>query len=141
VVQQVKQREALTLIAPWPDSYALHSSIKEISGGGVGGDRDPLPAPKAQLPKPAMQQITPPQIVLRNNQPKLPVEATLVVPPQLRLGENHMPNLGHPTAAPLPSAPPSNGTGSGGGIGSGSGGGVGEGPGSGTHRRGPTGKD
>jgi TonB family protein len=45
-----------------------------------------------------------------------------------------MPTIGNPTAAIMPSAPPSNGTGSGGGIGSGSGGGVGvgHGPGVGT---------
>jgi len=42
-----------------------------------------------------------------------------------------MPNLGTATAAPMPAAPPSNGTGSGGGIGSGSGGGVGVGHGAG----------
>jgi protein TonB len=54
-----------------------------------------------------------------------------VVPPQVRLAENKMLNLGVPSAAPLPSAPPSNGTGSGGGIGSGSGGGVGVGHGPG----------
>jgi hypothetical protein len=42
-----------------------------------------------------------------------------------------MPNLGMLSAAPLPSALPSNGTGSGAGIGSGSGGGVGVGHGAG----------
>jgi TonB family protein len=78
-----------------------------------------------------MQQITPPQIVLRNQHPKLAVEPTVVVPPQVHLASNHMPNLGNPSATALPSAPPSNGTGSGGGIGSGSGGGVGVGHGPG----------
>ncbi|HLV89314.1 MAG TPA: energy transducer TonB [Candidatus Sulfotelmatobacter sp.] len=131
VVQQVKQRETVTLIAPSPDTYALHPSKEVVSGGGGGGDHDPLPAPKAQLPKLAMEQITPPQIVLRNDKPKLAVQPTVVVPPQVHLAENHMPNLGNPSAPPLPSAPPSNGIGSGGGIGSGSGGGVGEGHGPG----------
>jgi len=131
VVQQVRQRETVTLIAPSPDSYTLHSSKQDVSGGGGGGDRDVVPAPKARLPKLAMEQITPPQIVLRNNKPKLTAEPTVVVPPQVQLAENHMPNLGNPKAALLPSAPPSNGTGAGGGIGSGSGGGVGEGHGAG----------
>jgi periplasmic protein TonB len=135
VVQKVQQHETVTLIAPSPDSYAMPVAKKVVSGGGGGGDRDKLPAIKGKLPKPAMQQITPPQIIVRNEHPKLAVQPTVVVPPQVHLASNHMPNLGNPSApAPLPSAPPSNGTGSGGGIGSGSGGGVGvgHGPGVGT---------
>jgi periplasmic protein TonB len=131
IVQQVQKRDVVTLIAPSPDSYTMRPSIKEVSGGGGGGDRDPLPAPKGRLPKLATQQVTPPQIVLRNEKPKLAVEPTVVVPPQVHLAENHMLNLGPAEAPPLPAAPPSNGTGSGGGIGSGSGGGVGVGHGPG----------
>ncbi len=131
VVQQVEQHETVTLIAPPPDSYALPVAKKVVSGGGGGGDRDRIPAPKGALPKPALEQITPPQIVLRNDHPKLAAAPTVVVPPPVRLAENHMPNLGIPSASPLPSAPPSNGIGSSGGIGSGSGGGVGVGHGPG----------
>ncbi len=131
VVQRVEQHEHVTLIAPSPDSYALPTSKKEVSGGGGGGDHDALRAPKGRLPKFAMEQITPPQIVLRNEKPKLTAEPTVVVPPQVHLATNHMPNLGNPAAVPLPAAPPSNGVGSGGGIGSGSGGGIGEGHGAG----------
>jgi len=130
VVQQVEKREIVTLIAPSPDAYALPTAKKVVSGGGGGGERDPLPAPKGRLPKPAMEQITPPQIVVRNEKPRLTAEPTVVVPPQVHVADNHMPNLGTMTAA-LPAAPPSNGTGSGGGIGSGSGGGVGVGHGPG----------
>ncbi len=129
VVQQATQREVVTLIAPSPDSYVLRTSTKVVGGGGGGGDHDPLPTPKGRLPKFAMVQITPPQIVLRNMQPKLTAEPTVIVPPQVHLAENHMPNLGSPSATALPGAPPSNGSGSGGGIGSGSGGGVGVGHG------------
>lgn len=131
VVQKVQQHETVTLIAPSPDSYALPVAKKVVSGGGGGGDHDRIQAPKGNLPKAALQQITPPQIVMRNEHPKLAVEPTVVVPPQVRLAANHMPNLGNPSAVPLPSAPPSNGIGSGGGIGSGSGGGVGVGHGPG----------
>ncbi len=131
VVQHVKPRETVTLIAPSPDSYALPVAKKIASGGGGGGAHDVLPAPKGKLPKVALQQITPPQIIVRKEAPKLAVEPTVVVPPQVRMAENHIPTLGDPVAAPLPSAPPSNGTGSGGGIGSGSGGGVGVGHGPG----------
>jgi periplasmic protein TonB len=131
VVQKVAARQSVILIAPSPESYALPTSKTVISGGGGGGDQDRLPAPKGRLPKTAMQQITPPAIIVRNEKPKLAVQPTVVVPPQVHLAENHMPNLGVSSAAVMPSAPPSNGTGSGGGIGSGSGGGVGVGHGPG----------
>lgn len=132
VVTQIQQHETVTLIAPSLDSYALPVAKKVVSGGGGGGEHDVLEAPKGRLPKTAMQQITPPSIILRNPHPKLAVAPTVVVPPQVHLADNHMPTLGIPTAAAaLPSAPPSNGTGSGAGIGSGSGGGVGVGHGAG----------
>jgi protein TonB len=136
IVQTAKPRQIVTLIAPSPESYMLKTSKVDVGGGGGGGDRDPLPAPKVelpkeQLPKLAEQQIAPPQIVLHNAKPKLTATPTVVVPPQVHLAENHMPNLGNLTSAPMPSAPPSNGTGSGGGIGSGSGGGLGRGHGAG----------
>jgi protein TonB len=131
VVQQAKPREIVTLIAPSPDTYTMAPAKKEVSGGGGGGDRDYIQAPKGKLPKLAVEQITPPQIILRNEKPKLAVESTVVIPPQVKVADNHMPNLGVPAAPVMPSAPPSNGTGSGGGIGSGSGGGVGVGHGPG----------
>jgi TonB family protein len=77
-----------------------------------------------------MEQITPPAIVVRNEHPKLVAQPTVVVPPQLKIADNHMPNLGNPSAPALPTVA-SNGTGSGGGIGSGAGGGVGVGHGPG----------
>jgi protein TonB len=119
------------------DIPALPPSKTQVGGGGGGGDRDKLAATKGRLPKLAMEQITPPMVVVRNENPKLAVEPTVVVPPQIKLAMNNMPNLGDPMAA-IPNGPMSNGTGSGGGIGSGSGGGVGsgEGPGVGPGRGG-----
>jgi len=136
VVQQIeKPHEVITLVAP-DDIPALPPSKTEAGGGGGGGDRDKFQAPKGKLPKFAMQQITPPMVVVRNENPKLTAEPTVVVPPQIHLASN-MPNLGDPMSH-LPAGLPSNGTGSGGGIGSGSGGGVGsgEGPGVGPGRGG-----
>jgi periplasmic protein TonB len=131
-ITQRQIRQQVTLIAPSPESYALPVAKTVISGGGGGGDRDVIQAPKGRPPKTALQQITPPAIVVRNQKPKLTAEPTVVAPPQVHLAENHMPTLGVPAAAPvMPAAPPSNGTGSGGGIGSGSGGGVGIGHGPG----------
>jgi TonB family protein len=137
VVQEVtKPHETVTLIAP-DDIPALPPSKTQAGGGGGGGDRDKFEAPKGKLPKLAMEQITPPAMVVRNDHPKLAVEPTVVVPPQIKLAATNLPNLGDPMSH-LPSGPPSNGTGSGGGIGSGSGGGVGsgEGPGVGPGRGG-----
>jgi periplasmic protein TonB len=128
VIETPKQ-EVVTLIAPAPDAPLLKPSKTVSGGGGGGGDRDKFQAPKGTIPKPAMEQITPPAIVVRNPNPKLPVEPTVVVPPQVKLAMN-APNLGNPTAT-MPSGPPSNGTGSGAGIGSGSGGGIGVGTGPG----------
>ena len=131
IVQKVVAHEHVTLIAPSPDTYTLQVAKKVVSGGGGGGDHDRLPAPKGALPKVALQQITPPSIIVRNEHPKLTAEATVVAPPKVNIAENHMPTIGVGSAPVMPSAPPSNGTGSGGGIGSGSGGGVGVGHGPG----------
>lgn len=131
VVPGIIPHESVTLIAPSPETYALPVSKKIASGGGGGGENEKLTAPKGRLPKAAMQQITPPEIIVRNEKPKLAADPTVVVPPQLHLADNRMPNLGNPAAVPLPSAPVSNGIGSGGGIGSGSGSGVGVGHGPG----------
>lgn len=127
-----KPQETVTLIAPDLSPPPLPMSAKKgpsAAGGGGGGDCDKLQAPKGKLPKQAMEQITPPAMVIRNDHPKLPVEPTVVVPPQIKIAAN-MPNLGDPLAL-IPSGPPSNGTGAGGGIGSGYGGGVGSGTGPG----------
>jgi protein TonB len=130
VVRQAKQRDIVTIITPFPDSYILRTFKKVVSGGG-GGEHDPPPPLKGRMAKFAMEQITPPQIVVRNQKPKLTAEPTVIVPPQVHLAENRMPNFGIPSATSLPAAPPSNGSGSGGGIGSGSGGGLGVGRGAG----------
>ena len=107
--------------------YTLPASPKAAGGGGGGGDRDKLEPSKGQLPRQAKEQFVPP-VVIHNGNPKLAMEPTVVAPP-INIAVN-MPNLGDPLTK-LPVGPPSNGTGSGGGIGSGSGGGVGSGYGPG----------
>jgi len=130
--KQVVQKapEQVTLIAPPIDTPPIKPSPKEVAGGGGGGDRDKFQAPKGRIPKQDLQQITPPAIVVRNDHPKLAVQPTVVVPPEVKLQAANTLNLGNPTAA-MPSGPPSNGVGSGGGIGSGNGGGIGVGAGPG----------
>jgi TonB family protein len=77
-----------------------------------------------------MEQFTPPAVVIRNENPKLAMDPTELVPPQVHIVQPNLPNLGDPLSH-MPSTIASNGTGSGGGIGSGSGGGVGSGDGPG----------
>lgn len=107
--------------------YVLPAAPDRASGGGGGGDRDKLAAPKGALPKASDRQLAPPAVVIRNPNPILAVEPTVVVPPNIVLPQTGP--LGDPLSAVL--GPPSNGPGSGGGIGSGSGGGVGSGTGPG----------
>ena len=121
------QKVTVTLVDPG-DLPPLKPSATQSGGGGGGGDRDVLKASAGKLPKRSMEQITPPVAVIRNDHPKLAVEPTIVIPPQVQLASNNMPNLGDPMAHAIV---PSNGTGSGSGIGSGSGGGVGSGKGPG----------
>src|ERR1700721_1015746 len=77
-------------------------------GGGGGGDRDVLKASAGRLPKRSLDQITPPTVVLRNEHPKLAVEQTVIIPPEVKLASNNMPNIGDPMSH---LTMPSNGTG------------------------------
>ncbi len=73
-VKQDKPHETVTLIAPDlspPPLPMTKPSAKTSGGGGGGGDHDKLQAPKGKLPKTAMEQITPPAMVIRNDHPKL----------------------------------------------------------------------
>ncbi len=102
---------------------------KSMQGGGGGGDRSPLPAPKGKLPKASLKQFTPPMVVVNNPNPKLTMEPSIIAPPDVKLPNINLPNYGDPLGKL--GGPLSNGPGSGGGIGSGSGGGVGSGKGGG----------
>lgn len=121
--QEIKQQVVglVTDVSP----YVLPPWATQAGGGGGGGDRDKLQASKGSPPKFAREQITPPAVVVRNDNPKLTAEPTVVGPPQIQFP---VAPVGDPFSASLA---PSNGTGSGGGIGSGSGGGVGSGRGPG----------
>src|SRR5271157_3947867 len=123
---EIKQ-QVVGLVTDVSPYLPLPVSKTRAGGGGGGGDRDKLQAPKGALPKLSKDQIVPPAIVVRNENPKLVVEPTVVVPPQIKLPTGS--ELGDPLSKVI--GPPSNGTGAGGGIGSGYGGGVGSGTGPG----------
>ncbi len=108
-------------------SYVLPPAPARTGGGGGGGDSDKLQASKGNPPRFDREQLTPPSIVVRNEQPKLPAEPTVVGPPALSF-----PQTG-PTGDPFSRVlgPPSNGIGTTSGIGNGNRGGVGPGTGPG----------
>ena len=111
------------------DYIPFMKAAPSIHGGGGGGDRDKVQASQGHLSKAALEQITPPEVVLRNDHPKLSAEPTVVMPPEVKLTNSQLPNLGDPKSSIL--GPPSNGVGAGTGIGSGIGGGIGSGMGGG----------
>jgi len=96
--------------------------FKPDKGGGGGGARSPLPPKKAELPKVAPKQFTPPRVDPVQN-PKIAVAPTIVadepLPTSVNIGD------------PLSKLGMSNGSGIGGGIGTGIGGGIGPGRGPG----------
>jgi protein TonB len=110
-----------------PSPYVLPPAPTQAGGGGGGGDRDKINASKGTPPRFAPEQLAPPAIVVRNAQPKVSAEPTVIGPPALSFPPSWQ--MGDPLATLL--TPPSNGIGWGGGIGSGHGGGVGSGSGPG----------
>jgi protein TonB len=126
---QDKIKQVATLVLPTdllPPEAPPKAQI--MKGGGGGGDRSLLPASKGRLPKAAVRQFVPPQAVQANLNAKMTMEPSILAPPDVVLPNVNMPNYGDPLGK---IGPPSNGTGSGGGIGSGKGGGVGSGTGGG----------
>ena len=125
IAETVKVHDPVYL--PSPYAFNLPPDTKKAGGGGGGGDRSKTPPPKGALPKLSMEQMAPPTVVIKNPAPKLPVEPTVIVPPQLTLPVD-IAHLGDPMGK---IDLPTNGPGFGGGIGTGSGGGVGSGKGGG----------
>ncbi|HTV53944.1 MAG TPA: energy transducer TonB [Terriglobia bacterium] len=106
----------------------LPPSQKKAGGGGGGGNRTPKPPSKGATPKFDWQQMAPPSATANIPKPELPVNPTLLGPPQEKLPQVAMNVWGNPTSIP---GPPSNGPGTGGGIGTGNGTGIGSGNGGG----------
>jgi protein TonB len=94
-------------------------------GGGGSGDHSPISATKGTPPKMSDQQLAPATIVVRRSDPILPVEPTVVGPPDVKLPQSD--HIGDLISSNL--VIPSNGPGDGGGAGSGSDTGLGSGTG------------
>lgn len=110
-----------TPILPNPGPF----QIQQHRGGGAGGDQSPTPVSKGSLPEPVRKLFVPPMI--RNNvDPKLVLDAGLVLPPDVPNIQSEQ--FGDPLAR---AGIASNGGGFGSGMGDGDGGGVGPGHGPG----------
>ena len=122
---------SVTLIVPVDISPYLAKLLADggkSGGGGGGGNQSPLPPTRGKLPRFKLEQITPPTPVIRNPEPELAVEPSVVVPPEMQQKQLDMAMFGDPLGRV---GPPSAGPGVGGGIGRGRGGGVGSGKGAG----------
>ena len=91
--------------------------------GGGGGGLDPLPASRGNLPRASLDtQIVPPTVVLPKEMPRLPMDETVVVAPDIKYPQGGQ--IGDPSS-PF-SRWLSNGPGGPGGIGTGCCGGIGD---------------
>jgi periplasmic protein TonB len=106
----------------------LPPGATQAGGGGGGGAHDKIDATHGSPPKFSAEQLAPPTVVITNLHPKLPVDPTVLGPPQIQLAAQTSP-IGDPLSAVVDSI--SNGKGSGSGIGNGKGTGVGSGDGAG----------
>jgi TonB family protein len=118
---------SVVLLTPPPPMMTLPSPQKS-GGGGGGGMKTPTPPSKGQPPRGADKQLTPPVVEVKNLDPELIVEPTIVAPQLAHLPQLSILQLGDPNGV---AGPPSAGPGIGGGIGTGTGRGVGEGDGPG----------
>lgn len=133
--ETVIEFEVVENIGPYQLPYPVGK--KKISGGGGGGGaRNPLPASEGKLPERSLlDQLTPITVIVRNENPKLTAEPTVMMPPDIESEKPNASNYGDPASSSLT---PSSGPGAGGGGGGGQGGGIddGFGPGFGPGRGG-----
>ncbi len=129
MVQPAKAASKFGVVDISPYLANLPPDAKKAGGGGGGGDRSPTPASKGPVPKFAKEQLAPPMANLPNLTPQLPVQPTLLGPPELKLPQMAANTMFGDPQGVLGSR--SNGPGFGGGIGSGEGTGIGSGKGGG----------
>ena len=117
-----------TLLVPTDLRDYLPKVPRTANAGGGGGKHDLTPASPGRLPRIAPRQFTPPAVVVRNTNPILAIEPTIVASATTVLPVIDLPQFGDPHGT---GKTPSDGTGRGGGIGDGDGTGVGPGKGPG----------
>ena len=103
--------------------YLSRLKMGNKRAGGGGGRPDLAPPTKGKLPVFAMKQITPP-VLKQVDHPKIVTQASLMVPPNIKMANPNFPTNGDPISALTND---SMGNGSGSGMGSGNGSGLGSG--------------
>jgi len=126
---QAKNKTDMTPLDISPYMAKLPAGAKPAGGGGGANDHTLAPVNRGKLPKFQWTQFTPPQVKIQNPDPKLPMDPSLLGPPDLHVANINAPTFGDPLANGVSE---SLGHGNGTGIGSGSGGGLGPGEGGGT---------
>lgn len=101
---EAKQEKPIVLVDDLGDigqyKVTLPTATKKAGGGGGGGERNPLPASKGRLPKFSLNaQLTPPAAVIRNPNPRLAAEPTVVVPPDIHIQSPNIAAYGDPTSS------------------------------------------
>jgi len=124
----VTKKNQLVTNVDVPQYMPIAPNGPQMGGGGGGGSHDILQTPKGKLPKFEEKPIVPP-MVIKNDKPKLAMDPSIMMPKDIQLPNNNLPNLGDPRTSVV--GPASNGSGSGAGMGTGSGGGIGSGKGNG----------
>lgn len=104
------------------DAYAPVVQRAQVGGGG-GGVGSPLPASRGRLPRQSLRQFTPPQVEVLNENPRLIMEPTILVSPDVVLPRVNLAQYGIPNGV---LGPLSGGPGTGGGLGTGKGTGIGD---------------
>jgi TonB family protein len=100
--------------------------------GGGGGNRDSLPASQGNLPKSSLEQLAPPTVMQPTAMPRLAVEETVLVAPEVKLPQGGQ--MGDPSSQFVralsdgPGGPAGVGKGCCGGVGEYAGPGFGDGP-------------
>ena len=126
---QAKNKVDVTPLDFSPYIAKLPAGANKAGGGGGANDHTTTPVNRGKVPKFKWTQFTPPQVRIQNHNPKLPMEPSLLGPPDLKISNLNASTFGDPLANGVSD---SLGHGNGTGIGSGSGGGLGPGSGGGT---------
>jgi len=89
-------RNAPEITRKLPNLNALPLIFSGDSGGG-GGGHDPLPASQGNLPEASLDtQIVPPTVIVPKEMPRLPVDQTVVVAPDVKIPQGGQ--IGDPTS-------------------------------------------
>lgn len=127
LVSTAPKATAFTAVELPPPPPPLARHLDAIGGGG--GQKGPTPVTAGHLPKLATEQLLPPKAPPLE-QPKLAVEPTVVAQSDLKMADNHMPDLGLPNSSLKGAFSAGNGSGTG--LGNGNGSGIGPGSGGNT---------